>query len=447
YGGKVIAMKNLKDIRKQGLNARLIRSLLQAGIICVAVYFVLYFLIGHALSYYFNHSDFEERHLIKQVRSLQSYVDKEQISSTNLARLTAWEKKQPLIFLELYHEGKCIYASPEQATDAVAVDFVEENSTAASFLYPVKLQDMDVEAWVYSDFFYQYYNIGTAVAFVVAVILFFILFLRSVRQLIQYICQLTDDMQIIEGGDLDHEAVIKGDDELTDLAKSMNSMRLSFKTQMQEEQKLYENNKNMITQMSHDLRTPLTSLMLYTDIVKHRRYKDESELQECLDKIDEKAHQIKYRSDHLFEYALAEHSAIQEKTLTCEQAFDKWIVTITKELEDAGFTVDLSRHWGSESVLVCREYLERIADNIVSNIIKYADLEELVLIRTINSDSQSGLFFSNGCGVDLEKADSHGVGLESIREMMMRMNGSCYIGQTNNRFELTLLFPYVHEVA
>lgn len=441
-------MKNLKDIsRKQGLNARLIRSLLQAGIICVAVYFVLYFLIGQALSYYFNHSDFEEKRLIKQVRSLQSYIDKEEISSSNLAKLETWEKKQPLIFLELYREGKCLYASPEQATDAVAIDFVEETSTVDSSLYPIRLQDMDVEAWVYSDFFYQYYNIGTAVAFIAAVVLFFILFLRSVRQLIQYICQLTDDMHIIEGGDLDHEAAIKGNDELTDLAKSMNSMRLSFKTQMREEQKLYENNKNMITQMSHDLRTPLTSLMLYTDIVKQHRYKDERELQECLDKIDEKAHQIKYRSDHLFEYALAEHSTCQEKTLTCEQAFDKWVMKMTKELEDAGFSVDQSRHWNPESVCVCQEYLERIADNIVSNIIKYADSEEPVLIRTTNSGSQCGFFFSNGCGVDLEKADSHGVGLESIREMMMRMNGSCYIEQTNDRFELTLLFPYVREGA
>lgn len=446
-------MKSLKKIiNKRGLNARLIRSLLLAGVICVAFYFIVSFAAGEALSYYFNHSDFEKKHVDKQAASLQQYIDRENISSKDLDKLKQWEKKQPLIFLELYSEGKCIYATPEQATDAMAIDYVEEENAEESYLREIRLKDMEVDALLYSDFYYQYYYIVTIVAFVAAFILFILLFLRSVRQLIRYVCRLTEDMQILEGGELDHEVEVRGNDELTDLAESMNHMRLSFKSQMEQEQALYQNNRRMITQMSHDLRTPLTGLMLYTDIARQHKYRDEADLQECLTKIDEKAQSIKERSDHIFEYALSDMDAGQQEadaadvdgaaqTLTCEEACGGWIGKLTQELADAGFTVDRDTQWPAAHMRVRPELLERIRDNIVSNIVKYADPEQEIFIKTVNSDAECGLFFANACRAGAQTADSYGIGLDSIREMMARMDGACRVQQSEDRFELTLLFP------
>ena len=115
-------------------------------------------------------------------------------------------------------------------------------------------------------------------------------------------------MQILEGGNLEYEVSVEGNDELTDLANSMNRMRLSFQQQMENEQQLYLANRKLITEMSHDLRTPLTGIMLYLEILRSHRYTTEEELQDYLEKIAAKAHHMKVISDHLFEYSL-EHTA------------------------------------------------------------------------------------------------------------------------------------------
>ncbi len=434
-------MKEIKQLRnKRGLNFRLIRSLLLSGAVCAAVYFVLYFSIGEALSFYFNHSDFEKRQLEKQVESLQTYIDKETISSNDLNKLEKWEKRQPLIFLELYHHNRCIYASPQQAIDQVEIDFLEETGTESPVLYPIKLQDIETQALLYSDFFYRYYMLGTIFSFVAAVVLFIFLFLRSVKHMIQYICRLKDDMQIIEGGDLDHEVTIHGNDELTDLAESMNNMRISFREQMEQEQKIYQTNRRMITQMSHDLRTPLTGLMLYTDIARYHKYESDDELQECLTKIDQKAQHIKRRTDHIFEYALSNSDNKEEKSAMCETAFLPWIERLMEEPQDSGFALDRALRWDAVQVRINQEYLERIGDNIVSNIIKYADPDQAVFIKTIYEDRECGFLFANDCKHN-DRPDSHGVGIESIHELMERMGGYCQVHQTMDRFEITLLFP------
>ena len=60
----------------------------------------------------------------------------------------------------------------------------------------------------------------------------------------------------------------------------------------------------MITEMSHDLRTPLTSLLIYTEILGKEAVKDPQQLMEYVRKIEKKARQIKRLSDNIFEYAL-----------------------------------------------------------------------------------------------------------------------------------------------
>ena len=51
-------------------------------------------------------------------------------------------------------------------------------------------------------------------------------------------------------------------------------MRVTLRQQQEEEAKASAKVKNLITEMSHDLRTPLTTLLLYTEIVRSRKYEN-----------------------------------------------------------------------------------------------------------------------------------------------------------------------------
>ena len=119
-----------------------------------------------------------------------------------------------------------------------------------------------------------------------------------------YILQLKDEIEILEGGSLDYPITVKGKDELAALAKGLDNMRKSFAGLIDQEGKMVQENQRIITEMSHDLRTPVTSIILYTEILKKGTYKDQEQQREYIEKIGQKAQRMKQLTDNLFEYSL-----------------------------------------------------------------------------------------------------------------------------------------------
>ena len=390
---------------------------------------------------YFERSAFLESHIQKQGESLQEYISENAISSKDLQQLKKWEYRQPLILLELYSDGKCLYSSFYDVPDQ------EYRSNKAvgdeDHIISVQLTDIKVLAVLYSDFTYQYYVLGTALSAVLVLILFVLLFLRSNRKLIRYICRLNEEVQILEGGNLEYQVSVEGNDEITDLAKSMNRMKESFQQQMETAQSLHQANRQLVTQMSHDLRTPLTGMMLYLEILRSHRYTTEDELQDYLEKIDTKAHHMKQLSDHLFEYALSKTPEARTEPQQMRDVFANGMNHFIEDLSAHGFTVVSELTWASCYVDVNGEYLRRIFENITSNAVKYAEPAAEILISTIDFARYCGFSVMNTCAVSGRQTESNGIGIESIRTMMRQMNGSCTLEQTETAFEITLLFPKI----
>lgn len=126
----------------------------------------------------------------------------------------------------------------------------------------------------------------------------------GIRKTIHYIRKLSQEIKILEGGDLSYPITIIGKDELAQLAEGLDSMRQSFLRQTEQEKQLTFANQRMITEMFHDLRTPLTSIMLYTEILLKNKCENDEQKVSYIQKIDRKARRMKQLSDHLFEYAL-----------------------------------------------------------------------------------------------------------------------------------------------
>ena len=105
----------------------------------------------------------------------------------------------------------------------------------------------------------------------------------------------------MESGDLDSAITVKGNNELTTLAQGLDSMRKAFRAQQERETQFFAANQALISEMSHDLRTPLTSLLIYSEVLRYGKYQDQKQLLEYLDKIDDKAQQIKQLSENILE--------------------------------------------------------------------------------------------------------------------------------------------------
>ena len=219
-------------------------------------------------------------------------------------------------------------------------------------------------------------------------------------------------------------------------------MGLTLRQQQAEEAQAAAKVKSLITEMSHDLRTPLTTLLLYTEILRHHKYETEAQQDEYLAKIDGKARQIKQLSDNLFEYALVTRDTVVQLDAPARfsQIFEEPLAEMVEMLQQRGFACALEL--GSEDVLltVRAQYIRRILDNIGSNLIKYADPARPIEVRFLRQEGRAGLVFRNHVLPAPPAVESTKVGLTSIETMMGKMHADCKIEQENEQFTMTLLF-------
>ena len=195
--------------------------------------------------------------------------------------------------------------------------------------------------------------------------------------------------------------------------------------------------------MSHDLRTPLTTLLRYTEIVRSRKYENDAQKDDYLNKIDTKARQLKQLSDNLFEYALVTRDTVVtlDPPAYFSRIFEEPLAEMVDTLQQRGFACALDL--GSEDLMltVKMQYIRRVFDNITSNAIKYADPGREISVTFRKEEKWVGLRFANHVLPGQHREESTQVGLTSIETMMEKMNAVCRVEQGTEQFAITLLFP------
>lgn len=426
--------------RRHSLIAQLIRRLLVAAVGCIALYFVLQTAARAGLNYYNSHSDIQERSIVRQVERLQKYVTAQQISAKDTRAIDEWVGQQGFVLLNVYRGRRMLYSNFGFGADPGEE---RENRQSWDVLYPVQFADGQAEVQLFCNVVFSWWMVIGKLLIVFCVGVFLLVFWLGCRRIVNYIILLSEEIQAMGGGDLDHPITIRGGDELTTLASCLDSMRVTLRQQQQQEAEAAAKVRNLITEMSHDLRTPLTTLLLYTEIVRGGRYQGGEQLRDYLNKIDAKARQIKQLSDNLFEYALVTRDTVVELDPPAyfSQIFEEPLAEMVDALQQRGFACALDL--GEEDLMlrVKGQYIRRILDNISSNIIKYADPAQDIEVRFVREEGRVGLAFANGVVENLHPEDSTRVGLTSIETMMEKMNAETRIEQGSGRFGITLLFP------
>ena len=400
-----------------------------------------------ALETYAQQTDLRQKETVRLLEDFQSYVTEEQLAASDVEGITRWVDEHDFTLLELYQDHVLVYSSfvPERQDlnhEGQAAPFYDWTPRA-----PVFFTDGQLDAVLYCDVLRANAMLATRMLTLGCIALFLGVFLLGCRRIVRYICLLSEEIQAMEGGDLDHPVTVQGADELTTLASCLDSMRKTLNRQHQEKAEADARVKNLITEMSHDLRTPLTTLLLHTEIVRDGRYDGQAQLQEYLAKIDTKARQIKQMSDNLFEYALVTRDAPadMDPPARFSQIFEEPLADMAEQLQQHGFACAL-RLGGEDVVLTVRgQYVRRVLDNITSNLLKYADPSQPVEVDYVRDETRAGLSFANQALPEAPGTDRTRVGLESVQAMMARMQADVRVEREPGHYRITLLFPITQE--
>lgn len=415
--------------------------------LCSAVISVIFFaalnMAGeYAIHYFVANTDYMEKEDNKKVAQLQAYISENHISAGDAEQLTKWVKDQSVVMVQVYRNGFILYDSkyPEADMDEAAYDPYDGGP-----FYTLDFSDGSAQVVLYGFYAYQFFHYALIGELVLAFLLFLGIVMLGIRKTIHYIRKLSQEIKILEGGDLNYPITVTGRDELAQLAEGLDSMRQSFLRQTEQERQLTLANQRMITEMSHDLRTPLTSIMLYTEILLQNKCENDEQKLSYIQKIDRKARRLKQLSDHLFEYALitGEEEVKLEEPRTLTAVFYDLLSETVSYLEQQGFHVSLDFTWQQYYIRTNPDYIVRIFDNLTSNIVKYAELSEPVLIRDAHLDHSVGITVGNRKKVLNGKIESNRIGLQNIRKMMEKMGGRAVVEQNGQDFAVTLLFPKV----
>lgn len=432
--------------KRNSLYFQLMILLVISGAVALAVFYGLNTVGENVVYYYYNHSNYSAKREKNYVAELQNYVSSNELKSSDTDELSQWvTEKAVIISLWLYKDNALIFDSdyPDNATYSSEPAYLDENN--GSRFYTIEFADGEVEAGISGVFDYQLYNYASFGEMLLAFSIFVLMVLIGIRKKMEYIRKLSKEIQILEGGNLEYKITVTGKDELAALAGGLNCMRESFRRQTIQEAEIVRENQKIVTQMSHDIRTPLTSIMLYTELLKKGTYKNEEQFREYIEKIERKTRRMKQLADNLFEYSLvsSDQEIELEEAENEKMLFYDLFSETTSYLEQQGYQVDFLVNWNEVRLKINTDYISRILDNVTSNIQKYADKSCPVTIGSVKNGKMEGFYFENRTAALTDETESTGVGIQSIKNMMAKMGGRCITGMENGVFRLTLYFPCV----
>ena len=192
------------------------------------------------------------------------------------------------------------------------------------------------------------------------------------RKSFEYIDDILLAIKKISAGDLNTNIDVKGDNEFSEIAASINKMAEEIRVLMESERHNEKSKNEMITNIAHDLRTPLTSILGYLDLINKRDLSEETK-KEYLKIVYEKSKKLQDLIESLFSFTKTNSSKLVLKIDKID--IIKLLCQLMEEFypnfENKGITCSVNANEDSCVIEGDGTLLARLFDNLINNAIKY----------------------------------------------------------------------------
>ena len=356
----------------------------------------------------------------EQIQTLQDTITKKDISKKNKKAIKREMRKYKDLTLYLYDDEDTLsetsFSTMEDQAYVGTMSFWLNLYEPDDQEYTLKFHDGEAYLVVYSFIGLSFMIRFLIVAAVASILLFIVVIMQFVHRKMKYVLSIEEEMQL-------------------------NHLRNALYDNMLKEEEARNANQELVTAMSHDLRTPLTSLLGYLDILQMKIYKSDAARDDYIRKSRQKAEQIKDMSDKLFNHFLV-YSRDEELQLHPieEQAVLNMLEFYCEELREQKFEILTKFERGSWKIMGEEAMLMRVFDNVFSNIRKYGDKH----IVTVSLQVEKGnvlIRLKNRKKKDASREESTQIGLKSVNKIMKGMNGSFLYENDDTEFVVELFFP------
>ncbi|CEJ72684.1 two-component sensor histidine kinase [[Clostridium] sordellii] len=196
---------------------------------------------------------------------------------------------------------------------------------------------------------------------------------KKIEGKIDYIEYIELNIKDIENGNLKSKLDVIGNDDLASIATSINNIGEGLDKALETQLKNEKMKTELITNVSHDLKTPLTSIVSYIDILKNNEL-DNQTTKNYLNILDKKAYRLKNLVEDIFEASKISSGDIElyfEKT-DIKELLIQSIVELDDKIESS--KLDFIVNTPNEPIFtnIDGKRMFRVFDNLISNIVKYS---------------------------------------------------------------------------
>ncbi|WP_440116336.1 HAMP domain-containing sensor histidine kinase [Paenibacillus sp. QZ-Y1] len=428
------------------LKIKLVLAVVISLVISISAFVILQVVGETVLDSYLSKSTFVENRQKDALDRFEAFVNNQNVSTGDHEQLSAWISHERYLNLYIFAKDQLIFSSNTEIDPAINEELLTQFVPSKIPITTIHFADQEAQIYLVSFYEYQYYNLILIIGVFIAAIVFIVSFLLMINKKTSYIGRLEQEIKILEGGNLDYSITISGKDELSSLAQSIDEMRKSFVERLGSEERVRMANRELITAISHDLRTPLTILLGYMDIIELNKYKTHEDLLQYIHNSREKAYQIKVLSDKLFEYFTVSSAAeeevefeIYEGRALIDQLVDEQLVV----LDHIDVQVQTDANHEKFLLEINLVAIRRVFDNIFSNIRKYADPAHPVHIQVSLKQQWVMLEVENKIKRVGKKKDSNEIGLVSCQKMIQQHNGTLTVSQEKDTFSLQIALPVI----
>lgn len=215
------------------------------------------------------------------------------------------------------------------------------------------------------------------------IVIFSVTFMILEEPGIRYLRRISDAVQSISQGNLNTEVDVTGDDEFSAMAANLNKMSSDIRKLMDKEREAERTKNELITNVAHDLRTPLTSIIGYLELLAGNTQIPQEMQHKYIEIAYSKSRRLEKLIEDLFGFTKLNYGkiAMHIGQIDIVKLLEQLLEEAYPNFEEKNLSYDLQSNVPAKIISADGNLLARLFDNLIGNAIKYGADGKRVLVK------------------------------------------------------------------